>query len=64
MKDTTKARGLAALLTKEYEGKWVALSEDKSRVLDASDDLVALSDKNGENAVYMRVPRSDVVYAF
>lgn len=58
---------LTNVLKKEHEEKWVALNREQTKVLDASAKLADLTKKLGEkgkDAVYMKVLRSDVEYAF
>jgi hypothetical protein len=58
-------RGKVGIIEKKHEGKWVAISPDYKKVLDYSDDIVALTERNGrENVVYMKALRSDTSYAF
>lgn len=53
------------IIKKEHEGKWIALSEDGKKVLASSDTLIELKQKVGDiEHVTMKVPRSDVSYAF
>ncbi|OGG73952.1 hypothetical protein A3A40_03485 [Candidatus Kaiserbacteria bacterium RIFCSPLOWO2_01_FULL_54_20] len=54
------------VLGQEYVGKWVALSEDQSSVIDSSEDLAVLSKRIGDNknVIYTRVLDSNQVYAF
>jgi len=53
------------IIKKEHEGKWIALSEDGTKVLEYSDSLIELKRKvGGIKFVSMKVPRSDISYAF
>ncbi len=53
------------ILTKAHENKWVALSEDGTKVIAYDEKLVDLDKKvDGKKVVYMKVPPSDVAYAF
>ena len=53
------------IIKKEHEGKWVALSKDGTKVLASAESLVELKEKIGDvEHVTMKVPRSDVSYAF
>jgi hypothetical protein len=55
----------ASLIQKKHEGKWVAISSDYKKVLDYSDNVVELVNKNGrDNVVYMKALRSNISYAF
>jgi len=58
---------LTTVIGKEHEEKWVALTKDRSSLIDYSEDLTELRDRLGEkknNYVYMRVLRSDTEYCF
>lgn len=58
---------LTKVLKKEHEEKWVALNKEQTKVLDCSEKLPKLVEKlgaKGKDAVFMRVLRSDVEYAF
>ena len=58
---------LTKVLGKEHEEKWVALSSDRSKLVDFSKSLLELRDRLGEKKndyVYMRVLRSDIDYCF
>ncbi len=56
---------LTKILNKSHENKWVALSPDRYKVLGSSDNLIELHRivKN-QNPTYMKVPPSDVEFAF
>ncbi|HEY4487748.1 MAG TPA: hypothetical protein VI483_03230 [Candidatus Paceibacterota bacterium] len=58
---------LTKILAKKHEEKWVALSKDRTKVLDYDISLVKLSDrveKKNRDFVYMKVLRSDTEYCF
>ena len=58
---------LTKVLKKEHEEKWVALSKDRTRVLDFDVSLVKLADrveKKNTGYVYTKVLRSDTEYCF
>jgi hypothetical protein len=57
---------LTKILTKAHENKWVALSSDYKKVVDYSEDLLALRERigNNENIVYIKVPEFGRRYAF
>ena len=58
---------LTKMLGKEHEEKWVAFNKEQTKVLDYSEKLPKLIEKlgsGGKDAVYMKVLRSDVEYAF
>lgn len=57
---------LSKLLKREHIGKWVALSEDQTRVVDFSENLSELTHRIGadESVVYTRVLDPDQIYAF
>lgn len=49
---------------KEYEGKWIALTNDNS-VVGYSKDLVSLTKKmTGKKVTYMKAMNPDTVFAF
>ena len=53
------------ILNESHEGKWVALSEDRTKVVDYDEKLRDLAERvKGIEVVYMKVPRSDIFYAF
>lgn len=58
--------GSSKILGREYVDKWVALSEDQSRVVDSGEDLGELSKRVGDNknVIFTRVLDPDKVYAF
>ena len=58
---------LSKVLGKETEEKWVALSEDRKRLIDSAENLPELRERLGEKKndyIYMRVLRSDMEYSF
>jgi hypothetical protein len=58
---------LTKVLKKEHEEKWVALNKEQTKVIDYSSALSELRNRIGEKnreVVYMKVPRSDTIYAF
>jgi hypothetical protein len=56
---------LSKILSKIHENKWVALSRDRSKVLDYSESLLRLKSKIAtEDAVYVKVLPSDMSFAF
>ena len=53
------------IITEIHETKWVALSDDCTQVVDYDENLLELDKRvKGTKVVYMKVPRSDVFYAF
>jgi len=58
--------GLTKVLKREHIGKWVALSEDQTRVVDFSENLIELTQRinSDQNVIYTRVLDPDHVYAF
>jgi hypothetical protein len=55
---------LDTLITKQHEGKWVAISADHTKLVDVSDDLLELERRvAGQNVTVLKVMRSDVGYA-
>ena len=61
----SKVSGLARILTRKHEGKWVALSRDYKKVLSYNESLVILNKEVGEEkVVYMKVPPADVYLSF
>lgn len=55
------------ILNKEHEEKWVALTKDHDQVIGYDSRLADLRKSVGEEndeVVYLRVPRSDIDYAF
>ena len=53
------------ILNESHEGKWVALSEDRTAVVDYDEKLLDLAERvKGIKVVYMKVPRSDIFYVF
>jgi len=55
------------IIKKIHEEKWVALSEDHSKVIDFAPTLMELRDRLGDDKnryVYMKVLRSDMEYCF
>lgn len=61
MKDTKDNKTIFAT---EHYGKWVALSADRRKVLDYSDDLEKLAERNGDEAVYVIVQNPNFEHAF
>lgn len=60
-----KNYNLSKILTKEHEGKWVALSPMYDKVIDYSNDLMSLTKRiQNQNVVYMKPTASDSFYAF
>lgn len=59
-----KNRDNKTLFTKKHYGKWVALSADRKKVLGYSDDLVQLSQKNGDDVVYVRPQDPSLAHCF
>lgn len=58
---------LTKIVGKEHEQKWVALSKDRSKLIDSAENLSALRERFGERKndyIYMRVLRSDMEYSF
>lgn len=65
MKKSLSKKACGVTVEKKHEGKWVAISSDYSKVLDYSDDVVKLVERNGrENVMYTKILRSDVSYIF
>lgn len=62
MKDISKDNKVK--FTKNHYGKWVALSADRKKILDYSEDLVKLSKKNGSDAVYVRAQDPSLAHCF
>ena len=59
------SRDLTKVITKDLEGKWVALSSDNTRVVGASEDLMALKERVGtEDVTYMKIPPFDAYLSF
>ena len=60
-----KNTDLTKIIKKSHENKWVALSPDRSKVVDYSENLVTLREKVGNREVtYMKVLSSNVIHAF
>lgn len=60
-----KNTDLTKILNKDHEGKWVALSEDRYKVLGYSDSLVELHKMvENQKVTYMKVLASDREFAF
>ena len=56
---------LTKVLKKNHENKWVALSEDRKKVVDYSETLHKLQEKVGnKKVIYMKVLPSNVSFAF
>jgi hypothetical protein len=52
---------LGELILPQHEKKWVALSRDKSKVIDFDESLIRLKDKVGDaEVVFMKIPPADV----
>lgn len=65
MKGGNRNSDFTKIITKEHEGKWIALSPDQKKVIAFSDDFRELSKKvKGQKVVYTRALRSDTHYAF
>lgn len=61
----TKNKDFSHLLKPEHFGKWIALSEDYSRILAFSETLKALKGRFSEkNVVYTRILEPTNLYAF
>lgn len=59
------AANLINIITAEHERKWVALTEDTTRVVAYDQSLIALKNKIGnQKVVFMKVPPSDVYLSF
>ncbi|MBI5469727.1 hypothetical protein HY968_00185 [Candidatus Kaiserbacteria bacterium] len=55
------------ILGKDTEEKWVALSEDRKKLIDSGPTLPELRERLGEKRndyIYMKVLRSDMEYSF
>jgi len=60
-----KAIDLSKILTEVHERKWVALSRDYRTVIGSSESLSALKKIVGtRDVVYMKVPPSDIIFAY
>ena len=58
-------RNLHKVIKTEHEKKWVALSRDKSKVIDFDSSLIKLKEKiRGQQVTYMKVPPADVYLSF
>jgi hypothetical protein len=56
---------LSKILNKSHERMWVALSPDRAKVLDYSNNLLELKNKlKTKDVVYMKVLPSDTSFAF
>ena len=54
-----------ALITNEYEDKWIALSPDHTKVIGSATNLMDLKEKVAKReVVYMKVPASGMYFAF
>lgn len=52
---------LGNIIEEKHEKKWVALSRDKTEVIDFDESLVQLKNKIGDaKVVFMKVPPADV----
>ena len=53
------------VFSKIHEGKWVALSSDRSKVIAYDSDILKLKEKvKNEKVVYTKVLPSDTLFAF
>jgi len=60
-----KNYGFKRLLTREHEGKWVALSSSQDQVLDFSASFTELKNRLGTTwVVYLKAPKKGLAYAF
>lgn len=60
-----KNSDLSKVLKKKHEGKWVALSPNRDKVIGFSESLTSLAKKvEGQSVVFMKPTASDAVYAF
>jgi len=60
-----RGRDLSKIITKAHENKWVAFSSDYRRVVASASALSTLRKEVGKKkVVYMKVPRSDTLWAF
>ena len=65
MKENLHKKSNKIFVEKKHEGKWFAISSDYSNVLDYSDDIVKLVERNGgDNVMYTKILRSDMSYIF
>ncbi len=56
---------LTKVIKKAHENKWVALTPNREKVIDYSDNLLTLRDKIGDReATYIKVRSSGVKFAF
>jgi hypothetical protein len=56
---------LHKIIKEEHERKWVALSKDKSKVIDFDKNLLILKNKIGaQKVVFMKVPPADAFLSF
>lgn len=61
----TRNTDLTNILKKDHENKWVALTEDRTKVVGCSETLIKLQEEVGtKKVVYMKVLPSDVSFAF
>ena len=59
------ALNLHRIIKEQHEKKWVALSKDKSKVIDFDASLLELKKKIGnQKVVFMKVPPADVYLSF
>jgi hypothetical protein len=59
------ALNLHRIIKEQHEKKWVALSRDKSKVIDFDASLLELKKKIGnQKVVFMKVPPADVYLSF
>jgi len=60
-----KNTDFSTILNKAHENKWVALSADRTKLLDSADTLRELRKRiKDTTAVYMKVLPSDMSFAF
>lgn len=61
----SNALNMHKIIKEEHENKWVALSRDKSKVIDFGANLVELRKKLGtQEVVFMKVPPADSYLSF
>ena len=61
----SSGRNLNKIIKEEHENNWVALSRDKTKVIDFDSSLVQLRKKLGDQKViFMKVPPADVYLSF
>ncbi len=60
-----KNTNFSKILNKTHENKWVALSENRTKVLGSSESLISLKNKiNSKKVVYMKVLPRDTSFIF